>query len=152
MVLVWKSPTPLWGHDAEITGMCSISAAQWYKSSIHTLYSGAVFRLSIQYLDMSWYRLEENGEEQIHLANYRMFEHRTCTVVSLRSCHILEKKQGAPSDNTSICLIIPLSENELWHETAAFSTEQCNVPSLFTTSKSSPGSCRPFQSSQTFII
>ena len=27
------------------------------------------------------------------------------------------------------------------HETAAFSTEQCNVPSLFATSKSSPGGC-----------
>ena len=52
VIWVWTSPTPLLGHDAEITGMCSFSAAQWYKPGLHTLYSSrdrAVFRLSIQY-------------------------------------------------------------------------------------------------------
>ena len=31
-------------------------------------------------------RLEENGEEQLHLENYMTYEHRMCTAVLVRSC------------------------------------------------------------------
>ena len=44
--LVWTPPTPLWGYDADINGMCSFSATQRYKSGVHTSYSsrdGAFF-------------------------------------------------------------------------------------------------------------
>ena len=89
--------TALGGHDVDITGMCSFSATQRYKSGVHMLYSfrdRAVFHLSIQYYLFDrlicskyiyWMERRKTALSR-KLYDVKQYEHRTCTVVLLRSC------------------------------------------------------------------
>ena len=94
--------------------MCSFSAAQWYKPDLHTPYSsrdGAVVSLFIQYyIRIMFDRLEENGEEQLHLENYDLY----CCVAEKLHIAVMSAswfQSGVSSVHTKTW---PIIEGETW--------------------------------------